>query len=277
MPVAVSGLASGVSAISAGDDHTCALKDGGVWCWGYNSYGQLGNNSTTDSHVPVAVSGLASGVIAISAGGDHTCALKDGGVWCWGCNAYGQLGNNSTTDSHVPVAVVGLPSSGVSAISAGAVHTCALKDGGVWCWGGNGCGQLGNGTTTDSTVPVAVSGLGERRLAISAGACHTCALKDGGAWCWGDNGDGQLGNGSNDETARVPVAVSGLGSGVTAISAGAVPHVRAEGRRRLVLGLQRQRPARQRHDDGQQRAGGGDRGWRAASARSAPAVATRAR
>ncbi|MHB8684823.1 MAG: RCC1 domain-containing protein, partial [Dehalococcoidia bacterium] len=100
------GLASGVIAIGAGAGHACALKDGGVSCWGLNSYGQLGNNSTTSSSVPVAVSGLASGMSAISAGDLHTCALRDGGGWCWGFNSNGQLGNNSTTDSHVPVAVV---------------------------------------------------------------------------------------------------------------------------------------------------------------------------
>ncbi|MDP9237773.1 MAG: LuxR C-terminal-related transcriptional regulator [Chloroflexota bacterium] len=209
--------AGGISAISAGPDHTCAVKDGGAWCWGLNSEGQLGNNSKNDSDAPASVPELESGVSAISVGWRHTCALKDGGVWCWGLNSHGQLGDNSTTESHVPVAVSGLES-GVTAISTGYYHTCVLKGGGVSCWGLNDHGQLGNDRTTESHVPVAVSGMGSGVSAISASESHTCALKDSGVWCWGDNGDGQLGNNRGTDSP-VPVAVAGLASGVTAVSA----------------------------------------------------------
>ena len=165
---------------------TCALlSNGTVDCWGSNYYGQLGNNSTTDSSSPVAVyavgstssSSLLSGVSAITAGANHTCALlTTGGVDCWGYNSTGQLGNNSTTISTTPVAVyaVGSTSSsnlltGVSAITAGQNHTCALlTTGSVDCWGYNYSGQLGNNSTTDSYAPVAVVALAPTGVSGSA-------------------------------------------------------------------------------------------------------------
>ena len=230
-PVPVSGL-SGATAIAAGADHTCALLAGGaVECWGDNSDGELGNGTTTDSSVPVAVSGL-SGATAITAAGrvladstvGHTCALLAGGtVECWGDNTYGELGNGTATDSSVPVTVIGdvLPGAGAVKVTAGlSAHTCVLLAGGtVECWGDNTYGELGNGTTTDSSTPVPVSGL-SGAIAIAAGAVHTCALLGGGTVeCWGDNTYGELGNGTTtDSSTSVPV--SGL-NGATAINAGA--------------------------------------------------------
>ena len=221
-PVDVVGLGSGVAAIAAGGTHSCALTTGGgVKCWGWNGWGQLGDGTYTERHAPVNVVGLGSGVAAIATGWLHVCALTTaGGVKCWGQNRNGQLGDGTTTDRHMPVDVVGL-GSGVAAIAAGYEHTCALTETNkVKCWGSNWDGQLGDGTTTDRYTPVNVVGLESAVTAIADDWHHTCALTTGGGVkCWGDNWDGQLGDGTTIDR-YTPVDVVGLESGVAAIATG---------------------------------------------------------
>lgn len=222
IPVDVSGLSNGISAIAAGASHTCALtSEGAVKCWG-SFLGQLRNGATTPSNVPAEVSGLASGITAVAAGQYHSCAVTTGGgVKCWGDNYAGQLGSGETTDLGVEPIDVSDLASGISGIAAGSSHTCALTNGGgVMCWGENELGQLGNGTNTGSNVPVNVLGLGSGIIAIAAGESQTCALTDGGGVkCWGSNYVGELGDGSTTDSS-VPVDVLGLGSGVRAIAVG---------------------------------------------------------
>ncbi len=193
--------------------------------------------------------------MAVSVGGSFTCSLLEGGaVACWGANGQGQLGDGTSSGpqtcygaacSPTPVAVSGL--TGATAISAGGAHACALLAGGtVACWGWNGYGQLGDGTSSGpqicanvgstgspqcSTTPVAVSGL-TGATAIAAGYENTCALLAGGTVaCWGDNSIGELGDGTTNgpqtcngginsgACSPTPVAVAGL-TDATAISAG---------------------------------------------------------
>lgn len=194
--------AARLSALSVGDGSTCALDAAGAaFCWG----------KQFDAEVPAAVSGGLR-FTALSNGGLHACGLTaEGAAWCWGWNGQGQLGNGTAaavSTLRAPVRVAG--GQRFRSLSAGPVHTCAVADtGAAYCWGLNASGQLGNGTTADSSVPVPVAG-GRAFRAVSAGTDHTCALDvAGAAFCWGLAG-GQLGLGTVAPPAtHTPAAVVG--------------------------------------------------------------------
>jgi alpha-tubulin suppressor-like RCC1 family protein len=230
-PVAVFQIAQAV-AISSGGAHTGALLQGGtVQCWGLNDVGQLGDGTTATSLTPVNVSGITT-AIAVSAGYKHSCALLgDGTVRCWGDNSYGELGTGTfvpsqvrggppTDSSSVPVAVTGI-STAVGVSASRGYHTCAvLQNGTVRCWGDNGNGQLGDGSSTTSATPVTTAGI-TTATAVAAGDFHSCALlQDGTVDCWGLNYSGQLGDGSMN-SSYTPVRVSGISTAV-AVSTGVI-------------------------------------------------------
>ncbi len=214
-----------VTAVAAGDRHSLALLAGGsVEAWGFNGYGQLGNEGA-DQTSPIPVAGVRHAK-AIAAGGNHSVALlRNGTVMTWGDDESGQLGNGEKTEYvATPAVVPGL--GGVTAIAAGQEHTLALlANGTVMAWGGNERGQLGAGGAT-STVPVPVKGLSEV-VAIAADRNFSMALlANGTVMAWGDDEHGQLGNAAQLEKAgeeghfsKAPIEVEGL-SGVTAIAAG---------------------------------------------------------
>ena len=228
IPVPVTGLTNAV-AIAAGSDHTCALlASGSARCWGADGSGQLGNGtSPNDPRIPGAVTGLTNAV-AIAAGGSHTCALlANGTASCWGLNTSGQLGDDTTTRQLSPVPVRNLTNAvaiGVGKGLFGVSHTCALlADGSARCWGSNGSGQLGDGTTSRKLTPNPVSGGGGSVTArdVAAGSSHTCAVRaNSTVACWGLNSSGQLGDGgASGPLSRVPLSVPGLVNAV-AIAAG---------------------------------------------------------
>jgi alpha-tubulin suppressor-like RCC1 family protein len=249
VPVQVTGLTSGVAAVAVGGGHACALTNARtVWCWGDNIWGELADGTTNSALVPVQATKLGANVAQVVTGHNITCGLTfDGAVNCAGLNGFGELGNGTTSSTVPPIAsfatpVVGLGNgSGVVAIAALGEGGCALTSAGaVSCWGENFAGQLGNGTggtgmgNEFSTVPVSVQGLGSGVTAIAAGNAHACALTSAGTvLCWGGHyttcGEEQrFGTSNNDPTAPicggivantlVPVAVSGLPSGILGLS-----------------------------------------------------------
>ncbi len=244
------GFLTDVEQVTAGDQHSCALRqDGGVMCWGQAVDGQLGDGTTGDSSGLRAKAvrvrqgnGYLGDVRAIAAGERHTCAVKqDGSAWCWGSGRYGQLGDGTSGPRHQRTRATRVRrGSGyltrISGIGAGSYHTCARRtDGTAWCWGQAFQGQLGDGTTggddsitarptqvlRPSQALTGVSGIG-------SGALHTCVRRtDGSAWCWGSARAGQLGDGTTGDpttntrlkSVRV-VRMSGTFSGVRRLDGG---------------------------------------------------------
>jgi alpha-tubulin suppressor-like RCC1 family protein len=197
-----------ISKIAAGAFHTVAIKaDGSLWAWGYNTFGQLGDGTTTDRNAPTQI-GTGTDWVKVAMGSQavDTLAIKaNGSLWAWGYNFSGNLGDGTTTDRHVPTQI-GTGTDWVN-VASGAGHTMAIKaNGSLWAWGGNWYGNLGDGTTTDRHVPTRI-GTGTDWATVAAGEYHTVAIKtDGSLWAWGDNEYGQLGDGTTTDS-RAPTRI----------------------------------------------------------------------
>jgi alpha-tubulin suppressor-like RCC1 family protein len=232
-------------AIGIGRFFTCALTSSAndADCWGDNSGGALGDGTTVNRLFPTPVSGglsflsitgscalttaraaycwnttstptaVPGGLTfsSITGGGSTTCGiLLSGQAYCWGSNGFGQVGNGTTTGpNNAPVAVVGDQSFLTVAMSPNGFAACGLTiTRAAYCWGNNFNGQLGNGGTASSSVPVAVAG-GLSFSSLSAGSGHFCGMvSTGSVYCWGANQFGQLGDGTTVDRST-PVIVSG--------------------------------------------------------------------
>jgi alpha-tubulin suppressor-like RCC1 family protein len=216
-------------AVAGGYDHNCAiLKDGSVWCWGFNQVGEVGDGTTGNRSQPVKVA-LPSQATAISARGvylgganysAHTCViLSDQSVWCWGSNANGELGQGDTVVHSNPVQVKGLAS--ITRISVGGAHTCAVNaNNDLYCWGRNFYGQVGTGSA-GAPVPMPQPILSGVTAKVALGGNSSCIIKtDKNLYCWGWNYNGQLGNGTLTDAHAPGPAVLGL-SGVIEVAGGA--------------------------------------------------------
>ena len=202
------------ASVSAGSDHTCGVTlTGAAYCWGSNTSGELGDGTLANRLSPVLVAGGLT-FTAVTAGGGHTCGVTStGAAYCWGWNGDGELGDGTVTNRLVPVRVAG--SLNFAAVTPGFYfptgegNTCGVTTAGAaYCWGLNSHGQLGDGTTTNRSSPVRVSG-GLTFTAVTAGGDHTCAVTAAGAaYCWGENDVGQVGDGTTADRL-VPVRVTG--------------------------------------------------------------------
>ncbi|WP_285597552.1 hypothetical protein [Kineosporia sp. NBRC 101731] len=216
------------SRVTVGTEHTCALDTGGAaWCWGRNLAGAtLGTASGNSTNVPTPV--VVSGVsgerwTGIDAGLNATCGTRsDGTLWCWGAQSQGVLGNGtSTTSATRPARVSGGGTDWAGVQVSSNEHACATRTSGtLYCWGSNGYGQIGTGTSGGTvTAPVAVTrpaAVSGALIAYGVGQEHTCALDSAGVlWCWGHNNDRQFGTPANTADSATPVPAAAATSGTT--------------------------------------------------------------
>ncbi|WP_415061431.1 Calx-beta domain-containing protein [Bdellovibrio sp.] len=207
--VGVSGLSTGVTDLVSGGQSSCAIKNGSLYCWGYNGWGNLGTGDTTLRNSPVLVLDVSAGVVSsvkIYSSSQYsytTCAIQGTTLKCWGQG----MSNSPQTF---------LSGAGITDYSVGFSHACGVQNGALKCWGDNSSGQLGDGTITASpSTAVSVTGLASNVTNVISDNLVTCAIQSGSLKCWGENASGAIGTGSGGADVTSPYAV--LASGVTKV------------------------------------------------------------
>lgn len=209
-PQPVVALTAPVASVACGAGHTCAIAESALYCWGDNTFGQLGTGNADSAPAgTVKKVELPEGKpVKVALGASHTCALNDSGkVYCWGANGKYQLGTSDADKSYAPRLVEGLAA--MDSIAAGKSHSCAMSaKGEVWCWGDNSSGQLGNGSSGEAKAAAAKVNMAVPASSISAGYMHTCAMgKNAVGYCWGRGSNAEIGDGSKDATKTTPTKV----------------------------------------------------------------------
>jgi len=212
-------LPTGFTAITVGWRHSMGIREGKLYAWGSNAFGQSGLGSSVAGPVlePTQV-GQLDGWTEVSGGRGFACAIRGGQVYCFGENGDGQLGRGHTRDEEANATPAPIDGIGYHGISVGERHACALRGDELFCWGDDRSGQLGvGGDGTDVSSPAPVGGTGWTQ--VSAGSAHSCGARSGALYCWGNGLLGRLGNGRADQV-RVPSPVVIPGSAWTRVSAG---------------------------------------------------------
>ena len=221
-PISIGGNNKTFCAISSGRRNILGLeKNGQLWGWGYNLFGQLGNNTTNNKCTPVSILGAKKTFVAIAAGYSNTGSIdKNGQVWCWGNNNNGQLGNNTTDDKCTPISIQGVKKT-FCVITVGLATTASIdKNGQMWCWGYNIYGQLGNNSTVSRCTPISILGAKKTFCQVKSVTSNFISLdKNGQIWGWGRNDYGQLGDNSIQDKCT-PVSIQGTKRTFCKIDAG---------------------------------------------------------
>ncbi len=210
IPFKVKSVSTTWTKVSSGEAHTCGIDQGSdLYCWGYNYFGQLGNNESGEGKQeiePVLVYASADG--SFSTGRNHSCSIKSEDLYCWGQNSSGQLGSGNYDNINQPFNIASTIN--WEMISAGDSHTCGITtDNDLYCWGMNASGQIGDGTINMKNVPEHIGT--EKWNYVSAGFDHTCGIQVGGTlFCWGGNSEGQLGDNETNNNSNIPVGVDSI-------------------------------------------------------------------